>query len=405
MATNNNTTATNNGILQPGTYTAFPTQGSTSTSSGSSWQQGSSVPVDTLDAQLSRLISQTASKYGDQVFNWANSTLKPNQALTDQAVGQYMSAANTQFNLANQTASDYNNIGRPQLANLNNQAGSYSSAARQRFDAGQAEAASVQGSQAGLDANKQALQGFGINPNSGMYAELDASNRAAAGASAAAAGTQAAANTRAQGQALTGQAVAADQQLPGQAANASTAGVGAVSGAVNAKLANTTTAATALDAANPFYSTAQNISPEGTSSQTSGGSQQQSQSQSQTTAYGGAGGAGTRGAATGGAIEPDGDEAIPTNPEATTGGFVSKHLSPSHGAITDDIPARLNADEFVIPKDVTRWYGQKHMQELILKARKAMGSDSQAPAKPTIGPAKPMTEPGFAHGGAIPMSW
>jgi len=36
-----------------------------------------------------------------------------------------------------------------------------------------------------------------------------------------------------------------------------------------------------------------------------------------------------------------------------------------------------------------------------MKARKAMGSGDQAPAKPTMGPAKPMTEPGFAFGGGV----
>ena len=312
-----------------------------------------------------------------------------------------MSAANASFNLAQTTQNQYNNIGAPQLANLNNQAGSYSSGARQQFQAGAAEAGSVQGSYSGLAASQQALQGFGINPNSGMYAELDASNKAAAGASAAAAGTQAAATTRAQGQALTGQAVAADQQLPGQSTNATTAGVGAVSGAENAQLANTTTGATALDAANPLLSTAQNIAPEGTESSSSQQSSGTSTSNNAGfTVYGGAptttGGASTL--AHGGAIPDRAD--VP--PDATSGGFVSHHLSPSAGAVTDDIPARLNADEFVMPKDVSKYYGQKTFQDMILKARKAMGNPDQSPAKPEMkNAAPPMTEPAAASGGAM----
>ena len=213
---------------------------------------------------MSRLISGLAEQYGTQVFNWANSTFAPNHALTNQAVSTFQNAANSDFNLANQTTTDYNNMGRPALANLANTANTYASAPRQQFAAGQAEANSLQGSQAGISNAEQTLTGFGINPNSGMYGELEASNKAAAGAAAAAAGTQAAQNVQQTGLTLQGQNVAAQQQLPGQAVNASTAGTGAETGAANTQFGNTSTQANALNAANPFLSTAQNISPEGT---------------------------------------------------------------------------------------------------------------------------------------------
>jgi hypothetical protein len=56
--------------------------------------------------------------------------------------------------------------------------------------------------------------------------------------------------------------------------------------------------------------------------------------------------------------------------DATTGGFVSNELSPSDGARVDDVDARLNAGEFVIPKDVSEWMGQKYFYDLMAKARK-----------------------------------
>lgn len=68
---------------------------------------------------------------------------------------------------------------------------------------------------------------------------------------------------------------------------------------------------------------------------------------------------------------------------ATTGGFVSHSLSPSGGQQTDDIPARLNANEFVIPRDVTAWKGQEFFQKLIAQSRQAL---QQAQAMPTMGP-------------------
>lgn len=62
----------------------------------------------------------------------------------------------------------------------------------------------------------------------------------------------------------------------------------------------------------------------------------------------------------------------------TTGGMVPQSASPSMGQQTDDVPASLNAGEFVIPKDVAYWKGQEFFQNLIEKSRQAL---SGAPAK------------------------
>jgi len=42
---------------------------------------------------------------------------------------------------------------------------------------------------------------------------------------------------------------------------------------------------------------------------------------------------------------------------------------PSGGLLTADVPARLNAGEFVMPRDAVQWYGQKFFQNLIAKAQ------------------------------------
>ena len=54
---------------------------------------------------------------------------------------------------------------------------------------------------------------------------------------------------------------------------------------------------------------------------------------------------------------------------ATTGGTVPVHASPSMGAATDDVPAMLTANEFVIPKDVATWKGHEYFAKEIDKAR------------------------------------
>ena len=55
--------------------------------------------------------------------------------------------------------------------------------------------------------------------------------------------------------------------------------------------------------------------------------------------------------------------------DATPGGGVPAYASPSNGQQTDDVPALLTANEFVIPKDVATWVGHKALAQQIDKAR------------------------------------
>ena len=78
--------------------------------------------------------------------------------------------------------------------------------------------------------------------------------------------------------------------------------------------------------------------------------------------------------------------------EPTQGGFVSRELSPSGGSKTDDVQARLNAGEFVIPKDVAHWKGKEFFYKLIAQARKNRSGGGQ-PEK---------TQSGYSNGGTPP---
>jgi hypothetical protein len=53
------------------------------------------------------------------------------------------------------------------------------------------------------------------------------------------------------------------------------------------------------------------------------------------------------------------------------GGYVDPSLSPSGGAIPDDVPARLDAGEVVIPDAVVRYHGLKNITKLIDDAKRA----------------------------------
>jgi hypothetical protein len=89
-------------------------------------------------------------------------------------------------------------------------------------------------------------------------------------------------------------------------------------------------------------------------------------------------------------------------PEVSDGAnMVPPEASPSGGANVDDVTAQVSAGEFVVPKDVTAWYGEKYMQGLIEKARKEMANRT---AEPEMAPAPPKAmamAPTFQSEGAM----
>ena len=67
----------------------------------------------------------------------------------------------------------------------------------------------------------------------------------------------------------------------------------------------------------------------------------------------------------------------PMPTDATPGGGVPAYASPSNGQVTDDVPAMLTANEFVIPKDVATWKGHEYFAKQIDQARAAQQKFSQ----------------------------
>lgn len=58
------------------------------------------------------------------------------------------------------------------------------------------------------------------------------------------------------------------------------------------------------------------------------------------------------------------------------GGYVDPKMSPSRGAIPDDIPARINAGEYVLDDATVRYHGLKTMSKLQKEAQEAMGKSA-----------------------------
>jgi hypothetical protein len=237
---------------------------------------------------------------------------------------------------------------------------SYASPQRQAVDMGQAEAGVQQGAEAARQSALSDLQSYGIDPSAGRYAGLDQAARVQAGASAAGAGNQQRMADIATGNAMQNQAISSSLQ-------------------------NVQTGYGAANAANALLGTASSLkyAPLGTVS--SGSSQ--STGSSGSIGFGG-GGSGSGGDTSGwnfknstllGKYTPFiTSTGMPTGMMAAggpvgyqPGGDVSYADSPSNGQQVDDVSAKLNAGEFVIPKDVTQWLGQQHFYKLMAQARKA----------------------------------
>jgi hypothetical protein len=72
----------------------------------------------------------------------------------------------------------------------------------------------------------------------------------------------------------------------------------------------------------------------------------------------------------------------------TPGGAVPAAASPTAGRATDDVPAALTVGEFVVPKDVVAWQGEKKMHDMIIKSREERSElKAQSGAVPVVRPA------------------
>ena len=254
---------------------------------------------------------------------------------------------------------------------------SYASPQRIASEMGKAQAGVQQGAEAGRQNAIKDLQSFGVDPSSGRYAALDQASRVMSGAAAAGAGNM-------QREATVGQGAAMQSAAQGASLQNEQIGYGAGAGA-NALL-NT--------ASQLKYSPLGNVSGSSQSSQSSGTSQSSGSSyntgSSTSKSIGGSSSNKTVNWAEGGSIPQDN---APTGDDATQGGFVSQELSPSAGAKVDDVDARLNSGEFVIPKDVAAWKGQEFFYKLMATARQMRARAGQESGQGM----------GYAEGGQEPQ--
>lgn len=341
-------------------------------------------------AQASKEAAELNFKLGQDQLAWAKEQFASNKGVTDKVVDKLLEQQDFNQNAAKESYQRYKDVYQPAQDRYLADAEAYDTQARRDQARGGAQAAVGEQFAAARDAATRQLESFGVNPASTRFAALDIGTRAKEAAAKAAAGNQADLNTEATGLALRTNAINMGNGLPGQALGYGGQGQSAGQGAVNSGNATTATGSSSMTAPSAYTGAGTaaigqwgNTLNQGYQNELNAWKANQSASSGIGSLLGGAVGLGMS--------TIPGGSLFGKMFGFAEGGAVPDSMSPSGGAMTDDIPAigptgqpniRLNGGEFVMPKEAVSWYGEKHLQNLIQKAR---DEKARAGAKPAIG--------------------
>lgn len=345
---------------------------------------------------MSSLEGQAQGLAGQQE-NWAQGQYATDQGVSQPIVQNQSSQMTGQEQFGQGIQNQYQSTYEPLENQFANEASNYTSQDNINNQMGRAEATAAQTGQAALNNTQQQLKSYGINPASGAYAGQTTAANTANAASIAGAGNQAYQATEQTGLGLQAQAIGQGQQGEALGQAAESTGIQAGTNALGNELATTASGANTMGTAQGFESAATGAGSAATNALNSEYSNELAQFQAnmQASPWGalagiGAGLLAAPGSSTIGKLLAKRGGAIPDDNSdiKDDGGYMRPSLSPTHGAVTDDIPAQagkqavqLNAGEYVIPKDVTAYFGHKHLAKMIREARTAMG-ESQQPIGP-----------------------
>lgn len=373
-------------------------------------------------------IASYSREQSNDALAWAKEQVASNKGLLDQVNKGLLDTQTTFSQAAKDRLGQAGDLIGTGIDNLKAQYEKYTDPTRKAASMGAAGAQAAQATEAARKASMSELESYGINPGAVRYGGLDAAARLQSAATRVGAENIAGRQDDMLADQTNQQIINEGNVLSGAAnQNAGTAGssgTGAVSGANS----TTGTGGGVLGTGLQWTGQGSNALTGGFNAQAKGYDQTLAQQKLENESSSGVGsllglGAsmlGKGGAlASGGALSGVGSAlagglAFLEDGGEVPGGAVPLEASPSGGEITDDVAAespggaiRLDGGEFVIPKDVVSWEGEKSLQNLIMKARKAKG---EAQAKPRVqspggpDPASPAFQPRpQAPQGALPV--
>lgn len=320
--------------------------------------------------------TQSAALAKEQ-FAWAKDAYASDKAVSDKVTASFLDSMETAKANSLKDRQRYETTFQPLEDSLVKDAQDYNSPERKAQEMGRAQAGVAQQFEAKRQASTRELESYGINPASTRFAALDMGLRAEQGAAEAAAADRASRDVDAKGMALRSDAINVGNKLPTQSM-AYTSQQGALgSGAVGADATTTGTGASTMGTALGWNGASNSaIGQQGnlmaqdyknrydySQTPTGVGALLGYVAGNATKALSFFGGGGSTLSSAGAGLYSE-------------GGAVKTKQSPSAGAIPDDVPARLSAGEFVIPKDVVAWKGEEFFHKLNMSAREKRGETS-----------------------------
>lgn len=316
------------------------------------------APIAAASGRQARL----AARLGQDQLAWAKKQYASDSKITKRVTGRFLKIMSANQKDAARDRARYERIYQPLEKDLVKDAETYSSKERIDRNMGRAEANVGQAFDAARDAALRQLEGYGVNPSATRFKALDLGTRIDEAAAKVGAGEMAREQTEATGRALRSEALNIGRGYPGQVAGAYGTSMGAGTGAVGAAATTTGTGATTMGTAPQYMGLGQgalnlqgNLAHMGYGDTLAGWQATQEHGNPWASALGTVAGVGT-------------DAALRFY-GMDKGGAVPIEVSPSKGAVKDDVHARLTAGEFIVPKEAVEWYGQKHFVGLVSKAR------------------------------------
>ncbi len=315
------------------------------------------TPIAAADQQAAQLQYQL----GQEQLQQAASEYAQNNATAQQVISADISTQNQQDASAANAQNFYDSTYKPIEAQFAQQAQNYDTPEREAQQAGMAGEA-VDASYDGQRAQAAArLASMGIDPSQARAGALDSQMSTVQATARAGAENMSRLNTMQTGLGLKDTAINIGRGYSSAVANTFNSGTGAGNSAVGANTSTTNANSGAVGTANGFFSGGNNANSAAAGALTQGYNAQLNQfNANQNTSSG-----------IGSALGLIGG--IAANAFLAEGGYIDPSMSPSGGQQVDDIPARVNAGEFVMPKDVVAHEGVRKMQSIVDNVRKRMG--------------------------------
>lgn len=348
-------------------------------------------------AQASKQATKINARLAQRQLKWAKHTYRKDKKDYRRVIDRFLKDQKVNSQNAAEDRKFFEQNYRPLELEMIKDAKTYDSPERRLKEMGASQALVAEQFNAQRDNAQRELEAYGIDPTSARYGALDIGVRAAQAAAQAAAGTTASNRVEDVGRAMRADAVNVGRGYGSSIAQ--TYGTAHAAGANAGQLhGQQTSIGGQIQGTAPQYRQLSNsaIDTWGNTlnmqyqNQLAAYNAEQQASSGWGSALGLVAGIGTKafGFEDGGPVPegviPEYDLQMEQGPDGT---YIDPGMSPSQGQATDDVPARLNAGEFVIPDDVVSWFGQKHMYGLIEKAKKEREETlATTQAIPDVGP-------------------